>query len=361
MRWTAFRIPVRRSACSVTKGQKPNLLRTGRVGRVHHALMLTGALGIGKATLAYRIARFVLSPPEERISGLLGHDGLNITPGKRTSAQVGALSHPGLLVVRRSYDLKNKRFPVQIPVEEVRRLRGFLTHSAEGDAWRVIIVDQADEMTISAANALLKSLEEPPARCLYLLVSSQPGRLLPTIHSRCRRLQLAPLGNESLRDAVAQALDAIGVNVPTDDVWTKVANLSGGSVRRALQIVHCGGLELHDDLAALIASLPRLDRGRLIALADRLALKQREAEFEMFFALFGDTLANAARIAEGVSTDHVSEPVKTLAARLDTRQKVARCAMLWETLARDKAEADALNLDRKSLIVESMLRLEAVA
>ena len=104
--------------------------------------------------------------------------------------------------------MKAKRFATAFPVDEVRRLRSFLAHRAAGDGWRVVIVDEANELNVNAANALLKSLEEPPARTVFLLVSSAPGSLVPTIRSRCRTLTLPPLDDRSAAAAATQALDA---------------------------------------------------------------------------------------------------------------------------------------------------------
>ncbi|HWK33029.1 MAG TPA: DNA polymerase III subunit delta', partial [Hyphomicrobium sp.] len=174
-------------------------------GRVHHAWLLSGPRGIGKATLAYRFARAALAEPAERDpSGA----SLSIAPETTAARQVRALSHPGLLLIRRPYDVKAKRFATSIPVDEVRRLRSFLSHRAAGDGWRVVIVDEANELNVNAANALLKSLEEPPERTVFLLVSSAPGQLVPTIRSRCRALALSPLGAKDLHAATAQALKA---------------------------------------------------------------------------------------------------------------------------------------------------------
>ena len=164
-------------------------------GRMHHAWLLAGPQGIGKATLAYRFARAALAAPEER-----DVFGQSLAVADETSAarQVRALSHPGLLVIRRPYDVKAKRFATSIPVDEVRRLRSFLAHRAAGDGWRVVIVDEANELNVNAANALLKSLEEPPARTVFLLVSSAPGTpradhplALPHAHAAAARRRSA--------------------------------------------------------------------------------------------------------------------------------------------------------------------------
>src|SRR4029077_2872691 len=145
--------------------------------------------GIGKATLAYRFACSALASPHERASG---GETLDVADDTRAARQVRALSHPGLLLLRRPYDEKAKRFASAIPVDEVRRLRSFLSHRATDDGWRVVIVDDAKELNVNAANALLKSLEEPPQRTIFLLIAPAPGKLLPTIRSRCRMLPLNP-------------------------------------------------------------------------------------------------------------------------------------------------------------------------
>ena len=159
-------------------------------GRMHHGWLLSGREGIGKATLAYRFARYALATPAQRDPS---NRSLDIPPASTAARQVLALSHPGLLVIRRPWDAKNKRHTTSIPVDEVRRIKPFLAHTAEPGAHRVVIVDSADELNANAANALLKSLEEPPPATTFLLVTSEPGRLLPTIRSRCRMLDLAPL------------------------------------------------------------------------------------------------------------------------------------------------------------------------
>ncbi|MEZ5828808.1 MAG: hypothetical protein R3D01_10740 [Hyphomicrobiales bacterium] len=147
-------------------------------GRMHHAWLLVGPEGIGKATLAYRFAREVLAQG--------GPSPNDIHADHPVFRKVAGLSHPNLLLIRRSWIEKSKRYSQWIGVDEVRRLRAFLGHSAGEDGWRVVIVDRADESNQNAANALLKALEEPPPQTLFLLVSSAEGRLPVTIRSRAR-------------------------------------------------------------------------------------------------------------------------------------------------------------------------------
>jgi DNA polymerase-3 subunit delta' len=324
-------------------------------GRMHHAWLLAGRAGIGKATLAYRLARHVLARPEER-------DGagrtLEVPAACAAARQVDALSHPGLLVLRRPYDIRAKRFASYIPVDEVRRVKSFLGLTAGQGAWRVVLVDSADELNLNAANALLKSLEEPPQRALFLLVSSQPGRLLPTVRSRCRRLDLQPLAPQALRQAAQAALAAEQMQSPDDAAWAQLERLSEGSVRRALQLATGGGLELHGKIEAIFAGLPKVDWPAVHALADTLALSAQEQRYEAFFELLLDKIALLAR-ARAVGGGGRED--LALAARLVPEALLSRWAGAWEAIARDKADADELNLDRKAHILHAIRRLEALA
>ena len=324
-------------------------------GRMHHAWLLAGREGIGKATLAYRLARHVLARPEERDP--LGQR-LEVAADTTAARQVGALSHPGLLVLRRLYDTRTKRFSSGIPVDEVRRLKSFLGLTAGDGAWRVVIVDAADDLNINAANALLKSLEEPPPRALFLLVSSEPSRLLPTIRSRSRRLDLSPLGSEPLRRAVSAALSAADQELPSDQDWVRLERLAKGSVRRALQLAASGGLELHARIEGLLKGLPHVDWPAAHALSDQLAVGANEQRFEAFYDLLLDTLARLASMrAKGQGGAHE----RALAEQLIPEHRLPAWAALWEQLLRDKNEAQELNLDKKALILGAIARLEAVA
>lgn len=324
-------------------------------GKLHHGWVLSGPAGVGKATLAYRLAKHLLAEPHERDP--FGQT-LAVDDGTRAARQVSALSHPGLLALRRPYDAKAKKFAQSITVDEVRRLRSFLGHSAEAGQWRVVIVDTADDLNVNAANAILKSLEEPPAQTVFVLLSSEPGRLLPTIRSRCRTLDLAPLGLEDLKRAVAQAWAVGDAEPPGAQDWERLAELSGGSVRRALTIASSGGLKLYERVLALVSALPRVDWGQVHTLGDELAGAAAEQKLEAFYDfLFGllHRIVRARATGQGTGAD------LQLAQKLIGDGRLPHWARVWEELQSEKSTAMDLNLDRKALILATMAKLEALA
>ncbi len=324
-------------------------------GRMHHAWLLSGPSGVGKATLAYQVAKAALAEPEER--DLFGQ-GLAIEPDSRTDRQVRALSHPSLMIIRRPFDQKTKRFPQSIPIDEVRKVKNFLAHSATGQGRRVVIVDTADELNQNAANALLKSLEEPPARTIFLMTTSAPGRLLATIRSRCRTIQMGPLAESDLKRAAAQALTAAGKAVPEQHEWETLAPLAEGSVGRALVLLGGGGLSLQSRIDQVLSGLPRLDLKTVHAISDELQPAAQDRKFQLFMDLLQTSLA---RLISAAATGKGLERDVQLANRLIGEGRLATFAELWETLAREKADVVSLNLDRKSLILGTFARLEAAS
>src|SRR5688500_9757590 len=205
--------------------------------RLHHGWLIAGEQGIGKATFAYRFARFLLAQGEKLPASVATLD----SEDERTARQVANLSHPGLFVVRRAWDAPGKKFRQSIAIDEVRALRHFLQRTAV-TPWRVVVVDSADDLNPNSANAILKSLEEPPKRTVFLILSNAPGRLLPTIRSRCRVLRLEPLGRDDLRRAVADACALAGRPAPDSEEMPALARLGRGSVRRVLQLMEGNAL-----------------------------------------------------------------------------------------------------------------------
>ncbi|MCL4715019.1 MAG: DNA polymerase III subunit delta' [Hyphomonadaceae bacterium] len=171
-------------------------------GRMHHAWLLAGAKGLGKATLAYRFARAALGA--ERI----GPRPLDVDPQDTVARRVGALSHPDLFVLRRGLNERGKPRR-EITVDDARELGHFFSLAPSEGGMRVAIIDAVDDLNRNAANAILKTLEEPPARSVLLLVCHAPGAILPTIRSRCRRLALRPQPDAIVRAALGGGDDAL--------------------------------------------------------------------------------------------------------------------------------------------------------
>ncbi|MEL7542791.1 MAG: DNA polymerase III subunit delta' [Pseudomonadota bacterium] len=341
-------------------------------GRIHHAWMLCGREGIGKATLAYRLARHILSAPLEAGAGagLFGDaspdaapddDPLASDPMAPASRQVMALSHPGLLVLRRQWDAKRKKFGTMIAVDEVRKLRSFLGLSASDGGWRIVIVDRAEEMNVNAANALLKSLEEPPQRCLFLLIAAEPGRLPITIHSRCRRLTLNPLDAGEMQAAIEHVGNHSDVSLPDTVDWETLHRLAQGSVRRALVLTGEDGLTLYDELVQLLGVLPHLDWPRVHGMAESLALVARETRYNLMLDLLQDVLARMIRLATVEGADDRSDAEAAIARRVVAEGNLAQWSCVWERLARERAEVRLLNLDRQNFILSVFQWIEAAA
>jgi len=329
--------------------------------RLHHGWLLTGPRGVGKATLAWRIARFLLAtPPPGGDGGLFGDApqvpaSLDIPPDHPVARRMLAGSEPGLFVLRRGPNDKGDRLMAEISVGEVRRLKSFLSLSAADGGRRVVIVDAADEMNVSAANALLKLLEEPPEATTLLLVSHQPSRLLPTIRSRCRTLRLSPLGPQDM----AAALDQAGID-PGADAGA-LAALSAGSVGAAVELMNLDGLALYQELVSICATLPRLDRARALKLAESVAGRGAETRRDLLIALVDLFLARLARAgATGQPPMPEAAPGEAeVFARLAPSQQAARA---WADRAQEigarARHGGAVNLDPASLILDTLLKIQ---
>ena len=272
------------------------------------------------------------------------------------------LSHPNLLLLRRAFNEKSKRFAQWIGVEEVRRLRAFFGNSAGERGWRVVVVDRADELNQNAANALLKTLEEPPPQTLFLLIASAEGRLPVTIRSRVRSLRLAPLAPQELEAAVKAALARDGHKVD-EAVLRTALGLSEGSVRRALELATGEGIALHGEIVALMGSLPQLDGARLHRLVERLGGSSDSESLELFVSLLLGLMERLVRASArgGAGLTGLSRDEQALAARLIDARNRAQWAEAWEEIGRAKEEASLLNLDRGLFLLETFSRLQQLA
>ncbi len=311
------------------------LLSAYRSGRIPHAWLIGGAQGIGKATLAYRTARFVLSHRNPLAPSVQRAETLAVDPSDPVARQITAGAHGGLLVLERGLNDRGVLRTV-ITVDETRETISFFGSTAAENGWRVCIVDTVDELNPNAANALLKVLEEPPQRSLFLLVSHAPARALPTILSRCRKLPLRPLAIDDVIRAAAGATEIAA----DDPALAEAAAASEGSVGRALNLLGGDALKLQQRTAAMLATLPRVDPRELHALGDALGTSDRVA---------------LAAFIDGIDR-WISEKLRVDDANANL-PRLARLAEVWEKIIRAARDTESYNLERKPLVfsVFSML------
>jgi DNA polymerase-3 subunit delta' len=323
-------------------------LNAWAAGRLHHAWLLSGPRGVGKATAAYRMARALL------IHGDAAPDTLDCDPDHLVSRRIAARSEPRLRTITRPWDREKKRLRTEITVDVVRELKDFLHLSAADGGWRAAIVDAADEMNVSAANALLKILEEPPAKVALFLIAHAPGRLLPTIRSRCRVLDFRPLEPPDL----AQALDATGVEARLG----AAAALAGGSPGEALRIAAADGAAAYGRLARLLGGAPGIDRKLLLDVAESCGGRDAAPRFEATLRLSELLLQRLARAGAGAAQPEAVVGETHLAVRLCPGAAAAR---LWAeaaaTVAAKGRRALSVNLDPVQTILDIWLEIDEVA
>jgi DNA polymerase-3 subunit delta' len=300
-------------------------------GRLHHAWLLCGPEGIGKATFAYLAARRLLGARPDASFGLLGS-----SPDDPVSRQVAARSHPDLMVLERvGEDGKPRKV---IPVDEARRLPEFFAKAPASSPFRVAIIDAVDDMNANAANALLKTLEEPPARGVLFLVSHAPGGLLPTIRSRCRRLRFAPWDEADVADFVRRRTHA------NEEQALRLARMAQGAPGRALALAAAGALGIDDAARELLHGLAGGDLSGLQALADSFRGAEGAERFQLLFERLADQVREQA--VSGVL--HGGAPNE-------------RWCEAWDMLVRLPRESEGLNLDRADAFWTALADLRAAA
>jgi DNA polymerase-3 subunit delta' len=301
-------------------------------GRLHHAWLLTGPEGVGKATFAYRAARRLLGARPDPRFGLLGS-----SPDDPVSRQIASRSHPDLMVLERDGDDGKPR--KYIPVDDARRLPEFFAKAPASAPFRVAIIDAADDMNVNAANALLKTLEEPPTRGVLFLVSHAPGGLIATIRSRCRRLAF-PAWDEARVTAFLQTRTGVDA-----ESAARLARMSRGAPGRAVQMAEAGALDADALAREILARLPSVDEAALLAVADSFRGAEGQKRFEMLF-------------------DRLQEQVRamaTQAAEEGASAGIDRWAQAWDSLIAIPREAEAVNLDRADAFFTAIGRLRQAA
>jgi DNA polymerase-3 subunit delta' len=309
------------------------LLEAIRAGRMHHAWLITGPEGIGKATLAFRFARRLLA-------GLPAEDSLALDPSHPTFRRVVAGSHADLKTIERERNEKTGRMKTQIAVENVREINGFMSLTPAEGGWRVVVVDGAEDMNQSSSNALLKILEEPPPRAILLLVCSAPGRLLPTIRSRCRRLRLTAVPDAAMHQLLAAYLPDLST-----EERGRLVTIAEGSPGRAMALAEDEGLAISAVVDTLLADLPTVTAARGYEIAD--ALGRSENGFSTFMDLMRAGIAAAVRESVRGRADPDQE-------RLVALRPLDAWGEVWHGLTRLQDETERFALDKRQAIVASV-------
>lgn len=292
-------------------------------GRLHHAWLLCGVEGSGKATFAYRAARRLLGAAPDPSRGLLGTD-----PYDHVARMISAQSHPDLLVLERA--IEGGKVKKSISVDQARDLPEFFSKSPSQAQARVAIIDAADDLNLNAANALLKVLEEPPEHGVLFLVTHAPGRLLATIRSRCRRLAFPVWPEHALQELVRNR-----TGIPSAEA-ARVAAMAGGSPGQALALASGATLEA-DQLAQQWVAAGEIDRAEAMSAAD----KFRGAEGQERFETLMDRLIAAVKVRA-----------------LEEGASGARWADLWSRLSELPERAAAINLDRADVLAGALADLQ---
>ncbi len=323
------------------KAAEEELLSAYRDGRLAHAWLIGGREGVGKATLAWRFARFVLANPDPTAKAVREARDLRVDPSHSAARLLAQLAHPDFALIRREHQANLKKLGSEISIEAVRRgLQVFQLAAAFG-GWRVAIVDSAEDLNRNSANALLKTVEEPPQRSLILIVSHRPGQVMATIRSRCRRLRLDPLSNDEVVEAI------IGLGPPWNeidrDTAAAAAKRSNGSVRGALARLAPESEGIGALIDSVVADLPRPDPRAVARLADAIGGRSANEGYQAFHRDLYDWLAAYAREFAPPSF------------------QIERIGELWDRIRAAERETDELNLDRRLHILAVFAEIAASA
>jgi DNA polymerase-3 subunit delta' len=307
------------------------LLDAYRSGRMHHGWILVGDRGTGRATLAFRLARFLFAHPDPTAPEVAAAANLAVPCDHPAARKMAAGTHSNLLHLHREWNEKDKRYRSDLSVDAVRRITPFLGTTAGEGGWRVVIVDPADDMNRSSANAILKNLEEPPRLTLFLLIARSRGALLPTILSRCRSLDLSPLSTDET-DAVMRQVAPDLAEMREGGI---AAALAGGSVRRLIELRRSDGVTLY---RLMLQAIEAADRQAQLKLS---ALTSDAATIEQFLDLY-----------EGYLTRRVRGLAEPAGEAGPPSVPLVTWAELWEKATLSGREVETYNLDRRQFVLD---------
>lgn len=330
--------------------------------KIHHAWMITGPKGIGKATLAFKVARFLLNNPpvDDQGPGLFGDvlekvelHSLSTDMENPVNSQITAGSHPDFMIVERTEDPKTGKLRSNILVDDVRKINEFFHKTSTDGGWRVALVDTADEMNRNAANAILKILEEPPANSILIILANAPGRLLPTIKSRCRMLPLKPLKSDTVKEILIKHFPD-----QEDNVIDGYVALSNGSPGYAISLIEHGGLKVYSEILGLLSTMPNINVPLMHDFAGAITTKKAGDTFKLFSELLSHFISRMIRHVSYLNTDHTHNIKEALTEEfalmeeLGTNIPLDQWAELWEKVTEKMTTAERLHMDRKQTVID---------
>lgn len=322
------------------------LLDAWKENRLHNSILISGISGIGKATLAYKFAKFLLSADEKKRAE---YSSLNISMQDSNAKLVSNNAHPDLKIIERDYietdkkkiikaikdgdaldeeELKSLKKSTNIRIDEVRTINEFLAKKSGNDGWRVVIVDSIDDMNSASANAILKVLEEPPYKTLMILISHNPNRLLPTIKSRCAKINLKPLDEK----IVASLLRRYRPNLDEPSI-KELSSLSSGSIGKAINYADNDALNVYRLLSEIILSKEKLELKSLL-------------DFINLYSANEDTYELVKELI-----------LKFIAENIQKVHNIEDFSKSWEESIKIFNETTALNLDKKQALMNVIINL----
>ncbi|WP_156850842.1 DNA polymerase III subunit delta' [Bartonella refiksaydamii] len=309
------------------------LAQMHKEGRLHHALLFEGERGIGKATLAFHLAWNILSSQKS--------DFLQPECNSITWRQIMQGSHPGLLHISRRFDLKTQKFKTGILIDDIRDVMHFLNQTSQDNGWRIVIIDSADDMNRNAANAILKTLEEPPEKTLFIIIIHSLGRLLPTIRSRCQQVSLRPLHHDEMKQVITHVFS----NQDLTDKKTveMIIQKSKGSPRKAALLIFHGGFEIVQTIDTFLKQSV-YNPAIVHTLAQTLSPLSSDIQFQQF-------------------SDEILDKIQERAIMLTERGELflsKRCAQMWQEIHQEIREIQSFNLDKKQFIISLLLKVHKI-
>lgn len=311
-------------------------------GNMPGAWLISGQRGIGKATLAYRFAKFVLYNGNKKTDGLFAsptpNADLSIPANSPTFSKVSNGSHPDLLVLEAGAE-DSKSNSDGILVDDARKVGSFLHLTSSETAYRIVIIDSIDNMNNNAANSILKLLEEPPSNVIFILISHAPGRLLPTIRSRCRQIKMSSLDKN-------HAFNILQSNIPEISLGdaTNLLKLASNSPGIAYDFYTNSGIDLYETILGIISELPKLDITKIQKLGDDLSGKTNENSWRLAKVIINKIIIDITKqTALSSAYTQNSGSLKTDSERL---------VKIWQEINEIFEAADNIHLDRKAVLVK---------